>query len=227
MTTWQERMAEMVSPARMRPLMEALAAGGPVDEGERITDWEGVHPIMNRLAEDRPARVEWDADARLWLIENPDESVPAEWSAPLRKAVRAARSKNDHVALQRIAQSFENPEWRPVARDVADVPDYGPSGDASDLAAVDFYTEVEAGAEQLVLQGWPRHAYPAQEYMRRKAEEKSGWRRVYASQGGERSEKEAEYLRLFKQYDRRYRYQAKRHRAQRRKQRETTKGLPV
>src|SRR5690606_6290483 len=54
MATWQERMQEAADQAYWQVTLSG-ACGWCVDEGERVTDWIGLHPVMNRLAEDRPA----------------------------------------------------------------------------------------------------------------------------------------------------------------------------
>lgn len=200
----EARMLELVSDEFIRPVMERLSEGGVTDEGEK---------------HGRKGRVEWDAGARLWLMENPDDSVPEPWRS---LGINLAKQKSAKDRL-RAAELFGDPNAVPPP----ELFDYASDGDARDLAAADFYTEVSAGAELLVQQGWSRYSYPEQEYMRQKAERESGWRRAYKSQGAERSEQEAEYHRLFNRFDRRYRFQAEKHRAKRRKQRETTNGLPV
>ncbi len=216
MGTWQERMRALADEA-IRPVMERLAQGAEVDEGERPTDWEGLHPELNRYAEDRPARVEWDADARLWLIENAEESVPAEFRAALRAAVRDARARKDYVALQRIAADFENPAWVPNAKNAEDVPEYAADGDARDLKTVDFYTEVMAGAATLVRDGWSRHKWPEREYMRRKAAEEARWSRSgRAERGSDKSEKEIAFDKAFNKLQKRFHDQQKKLTARRR-----------
>jgi hypothetical protein len=211
----------------IRPIMERLAEGEPVDEGERATDWEGLHPETKRFARDRPARVEWDAEARLWLIENADDIVPAEFRAALRAAIQAARAKKDYVELQRIATTFESPDWVPRSIDPEDVIEYEPDGDARDLAGDDFYTAVVRGAAELVEKGWSRHNYPELECLRKMAENESGWRRATKSDSGERSSQEVHYHKLYNRYERRYRYQARKIRAEQKKQREATSTRPV
>lgn len=54
METWQERMAQRAKEAAWYATLSG-ANGSCTDEGEKRTDWEGLHPVMNRLAEDRPA----------------------------------------------------------------------------------------------------------------------------------------------------------------------------
>lgn len=72
---------------RLRTANEQLLVGC-VDEGERRTDWAGLHPVMNRLAEDRPAIIEADPNAALWLGANPPKSIPE----PYRSALVALAS---------------------------------------------------------------------------------------------------------------------------------------
>lgn len=54
-----------------------------VDEGERVTDWDGLHPVMNRPAEDRPAIIEADPNAALWLGVNPPDFIPEPYRSVL------------------------------------------------------------------------------------------------------------------------------------------------
>jgi hypothetical protein len=226
-STWQEEKAEMISDERIRPVMERLAEGGPSDEGENSTDWVGLHPIMGRLAEDREPTVEWSAGARIWLIEHPSEDEarsPASRFA-IEQVRRARAIPDEHErerALQGIARDYYSPEWVPPSNVI-----YQPDGDARDLGAEDFYTEVVRGAALLVRQGWSRHEYPELEYLRQKAGEESGWRCANKRDSGERSSQEIKFKRLFKRFERRYRYQAKKRRAELRKSRETTPRAPM
>lgn len=217
MARWQDRMAELVSVDALRPLMESLAAGGCTDEGEKVTDWEGLHPGMNRYAEDRKARVEWDADARLWLVENADASVPAEYRAAMRSIVRVARARKYHRILQRIAASFEDPDWVPSAKDPEDAPEYAPKGDARDLKTKDFYGEVVAGAAALVRDGWSPHKYPEREHMRRMAAKEVNWQRANrAERGAEKDGKEIAFDKAFNKLQKRFHDQRNRVMAKRR-----------
>ncbi|MEG3182493.1 hypothetical protein [Novilysobacter erysipheiresistens] len=80
-------------------VMGSLAEGGPVDEGEKTTDWQGLHPTMNRLAEDRPALVEFDRDARAWCIDHLPESAAAR---ALQKLIRHSSPKVRLAALDSL-----------------------------------------------------------------------------------------------------------------------------
>lgn len=58
MEPWQERRAQLAKEAAWYATLSG-ANGWCTDEGERRTDWEGLHPVMNRFAEDRPAVFEY------------------------------------------------------------------------------------------------------------------------------------------------------------------------
>lgn len=193
---WQARMEKLICDERMRPVMEGLAAGGCVDEGD----------------DERMGQIEWDPEARLWLMERPDDSVPEPWRS---LSIKLARQ---HSAVDRFnaAALFFDPKDVPIGFG------YKSCCDARDLASGDFYLEVVQGAEALVRQGWDRHKYPELEYLRRKAERESGWHRTSGSDRAQRSSREAEFHKLYNRFERRFRYQGGKRRALRKQQHETT-----
>src|SRR6478672_12131297 len=54
-----------------------------VDEGERKTDWEGLHPLLKRVAEDKPAIIEAVPESALWLCANPPDCIPEPYRSAL------------------------------------------------------------------------------------------------------------------------------------------------
>lgn len=137
MDTWQENMKVRAEEARRDATLSG-ANGSCTDEGEKRTDWEGLHPVMNRLAEDRPAVFKY---SRLDALE------VARWGDYGEYAQHCANSK-DLKKQREVADYIANANSARLAG-VTVIPDVT----ERQLGKAEFFARRAAGVEQLMQFG--------------------------------------------------------------------------
>lgn len=162
MATWQERMQEAADQAYWQVTLSG-ACGWCVDEGERVTDWIGLHPVMNRLAEDRPAEFHYSRLDALDVVR-----------AGYLGAYAADDANSKSVKLQgKVADFLASPESAKAAgvKVVADIP-------VNKLGKAEFFARRARGVEQLKNAGFVgTHHEVELEWMKREAEVQTGYLR--------------------------------------------------
>lgn len=147
----------------LRSAMERLAEGECVDEGERVTDWEGLHPVMQRVAEDRAARIEYDPHAALWLCANPPTSIPE----PYRRALVTLAAHPSPTVRRALSEAVAyvvnipgEVETRPMA--------------SRDLSTAEFMGQFQSGVAELMRYEGMTRAQAEAEFFWRYAEKQTG-----------------------------------------------------
>lgn len=162
MATWQERMAHHAEIS-LRPVMEGFAEGVCTDEGELPSDWSGLHPVLGREAQQRPARVEYSKDAALWLFEN----QPAEIPEPYRSALKALAVHPSRVVRDAVAEAFAYKSSDPSIVEVRPMP-------SKELSTAEFMARFDGDvAEMIRYEGLTRKDAEI-EFTWRYAEEQTG-----------------------------------------------------
>lgn len=197
MATWPQLSDEVI-----RSIYMGLAEGALIDEGEKRTDWEGLHPVMNRVAEDRPASIEIDPDAAPWLFANPPENIPE----PYRSAL-IALAENSHPQVRRaLVEAMARPaNVYGIVETRIGIPRYR-RGSKDSLTTREFMARFHGDVSSMMqLEGLTRRAAEI-EFAWRYAEEQTGVRRARNSweelnegaQGELRAAKEAAYQRVYR-----------------------------
>jgi hypothetical protein len=175
----------------LRPLMEQLAEGGCVDEGERATDWEGLHPVMRRKAEDRAARVEYDPGAAPWLFANPPESIPD----PYRRAMIALAANPSRTVRRALCDAMAGVTSIPGELEVR------PTA-SRQTSTAEFMEDLHWGVAALTRYEGLERTQAETEYLWRYAEKQTGifrcpQRSKNAAQKKLRNAKNAAYMRAY------------------------------
>lgn len=162
MATWQERMARHAEIS-LRPVMEGFAEGVCTDEGELPSDWSGLHPVLEREAQERPARVEYSKDAALWLFENPPPEIPE----PYRSVLKALAVHPSPVVRDAVAKAFAYKSSDPNIVEVRPIP-------SRELSTAEFMGRFHSDvAEMMRYEGMTRKDAET-EFTWRYAEEQTG-----------------------------------------------------
>jgi hypothetical protein len=137
METWQERMAQRAKEAAWYATLSG-ANGWCTDEGEKRTDWKGLHPVMNRLAEDRPAGFEY---SRL-------DALTVARSGYMGEVVQAFANSKDRKLQMAVADFLAQPDAakRAGVTVVVDVTE-------QQLGKAEFFARRAAGVEVLMRHG--------------------------------------------------------------------------
>lgn len=162
MEPWQERMTELAREAAWYATLSG-ANGWCTDEGERRTDWEGLHPVMNRFAEDRPAEFRY---SRL-------DALAVARSGYLGEYAKADANSKDLKAQKKVADFLANPKAakRAGVTVVVDIED-------RQLGKAEFFARRAAGVKQLMAHGRFATERDAElEWMMRQAEVETGFTR--------------------------------------------------
>ena len=162
MEPWQQQMRQRAREAAWYATLSG-ANGWCTDEGERRTDWEGLHPVMNRCAEDRPAVFEY---SRL-------DALAVARSGYLGEYAKADANSKDLKAQKKVADFLADPEAarRAGVTVLVDVTE-------RQLGKGEFFARRAEGVEQLLKHGRFTNRRAAElEWMERQAVYETGFTR--------------------------------------------------